>query len=96
MTALSTIDTAELMNELRRRRMAVITFSADDLASFFRSGHPDWRFRPDGYDDEVADWFLREGRDALESNAWSAARVKLIDHVAEIHAECLEDDCEDA
>ena len=96
MTALTNSSVADLLGELRTRNLAVISFSADDLAGFYRSGDPYWRFRPDDYSDEVANWLLREAREVLESNAWASARVKLIDVVAEIHAECLEDDSEAA
>jgi hypothetical protein len=90
MTQVESAQPQDLIDELRRRGIAVITFTADDLAGFFRSGHPDWRLRPDRYDDEVADWLLRECRDKIENIAWREARVKLIDFIVEAHADRYE------
>jgi hypothetical protein len=70
MTSIETTSTLDLITELRRSGMAVVTLIAEDLTGFFRSGHPDWRYRPDRNDDEVADWLLREGCDEIEDTGW--------------------------
>lgn len=82
MTNVRTAETRELVEELRRRQIAVITVDAADIAEALReSGKA--KGRDDEHINRFGTWFMEQGGHILhvESFIWDEARRQFVGHL---------------